>query len=308
MLGNCQHPYGGATRASALLITVNYKDESATIDLLTSLKHVEGASRVDVIVVDNGSEPKSLAKLRNVTSLCPNFNLMESNTNRGYFGAAKCAFDHYLSSGHSLPDWVIVCNHDVIIDDQQFLMKLLSRDPCAVGIIAPRIQVLADGTDQNPFMRRRPGRLRWASLRLVYSNYFFANFWDWLSRQKRKLLRLLKNLRMWSSAQCNLNREEIYAPHGSFFIFSRQFFDKGGYLDTNLFLYGEEISVAEICRTLGLRVLFDPSLSVLHHEHLSTGRGITRFSYNYQKRALAYLSDSALRQKTFLISPSGTAS
>lgn len=297
MLGNRQYSRSVA-RASALLITVNYKDEPATIDLLTSLKYAEGASRVDVIVADNGSGPKSLAKLRDVTSLYPNVDLVESNANRGYFGAAKFAFDHYLSSGHSLPDWVIVCNHDVIVEDKQFFMKLFSRDSCAVGIIAPRIQVLADGADQNPFMRRRPGRLRWASLRLIYSNYAFTAIWHSLSRLKRLCNNLLKRVFCYDGVRQEL-REEIYAPHGAFMIFSKRFFDAGGYLDDRLFLYWEEISVSEICRSLRLPVVYEPTLRILHKEHQSVGDSITKFSYDCYKKSFDHIYLRFLAKASF---------
>src|SRR5205823_702439 len=83
--------------------------------------------------------------------------------------------------------------------------------------------------------------------------------------------------------------ESIYAPYGAFFIFSRKYFDAGGYLDENLFLYGEEISVGEICRSLQLPVIYEPSLCVLHNEHQSTGKRINRFSYECQKAALQYV-------------------
>lgn len=294
-------------RVSALLITVNYKGTSSTIDLLASIHRAEDSCRVDVLIVDNGSQAEERSKLQEAVARYPNVKLVNSDKNRGYFGAAKFGLDHYLEQGHVLPNWTIVCNHDLVLSDVKFFTKLFYSDQ-SVGVIAPRIQVIADGADQNPFMRSRPGRLRWASLRFIYSNYPCAFSWDWLSRQKRKLLRLWKEVRQQPKRDSNLHREDIYAPHGSFFIFSQRFFSEGGYLDENLFLYGEEICVAEICRSLGLRISYDPALSVLHHEHLSTGRGITRFSYNCQKQALLYLSDSGLRLKSLSISQAGQAS
>src|SRR5882762_7093902 len=92
----------------------------------------------------------------------------------------------------------------------------------------------------------------------------------------------------------NAKSETIYAAHGSFFIFSRRYFEAGGFLDGNLFLYGEEISVAEICRSLRLPVVYEPSLCVLHNEHQSTGKRISRFSYECQKNALRYVTSRYL--------------
>jgi len=272
--------------ASAFLITVNYKGEQSTLELLASLSRLSEFSSLDVIVVDNGSGEENLSQLRAAIESLPNVQLLKSATNRGYFGAAKFAYDHYLGQGHELPDWTIVCNHDIVIDDPDFLLKLSSEDWRSAGVLAPRVRLAESGTDQNPFMRHRPGWFRRASLRLVYSNYPFAILWDWLSYKKRALNQRIHSL----PSKRILKRENIYAAHGSCFIFSKQFFEAGGFLDDDLFLYGEEISVAEICRSLGLPIIFDPVLSLSHNEHTSVGQAVSRFSYGCQKKALRHVT------------------
>ena len=69
----------------------------------------------------------------------------------------------------------------------------------------------------------------------------------------------------------NKQGRTIYAPHGAFIIFSNLFFQKGGWLDENLTMYGEEFTVAEIARRLQLPVHYRPDLEVIHVEHSSTG-------------------------------------
>jgi len=64
--------------------------------------------------------------------------------------------------------------------------------------------------------------------------------------------------------------EVVYAPHGAFMIFAREYFERGGTLDVGAFLFAEEGFVAETCRKLGLDVLYDPTIEVLHDEHVST--------------------------------------
>src|SRR2546427_119628 len=111
-----------------------------------------------------------------------------------------------------------------------------------------------------------------------------------LNRRETSAILAGRRRRSKPASMQNGRREFIYAPHGALFIFSRRYFEAGGYLDGNLFLYGEEISVAEICRSLGLPVIYEPSLRVLHNEHQSTGRVISRFSFECQKNALRYVS------------------
>ena len=281
-------------KCKAVVITVNYKSADSVLEFLANLEYAKAFSEIEVIIVDNSPGEEHASGMRAAVAKYMNAELIESPTNRGYFGGARFAFDHYLEQRNALPDWVIVCNHDIQIEDKEFLSKLLCQDPETVGVIAPRVQAMPGRVDQNPFMMNRPGWLRWASLRFVYSTYGTATVWDWLSRRKQAVRVFLAAMGSKSSKNANGRRQPIYAAHGSFFIFSRRYFEAGGILDGNLFLYGEEISVAEICRSLGLPVVYEPSLCVLHKEHRSTGKVLTRLTYEYQRKALRYLTSRYL--------------
>jgi len=277
-----------------LVLVVHYRSSVALVEMLNCARWLEGDENVGLTIVDNASGQEEVAKIKSAVNEFPSVRLLESPINRGYFGAARFAFHHYLEQGNVLPDWVIVCNHDIEIADKNFFSTLLSHDPKNTGVIAPRIQAMPGRLDQNPFMRKRPGRLRWANLRFVSSNYWAAAIWDWLSRRKSEFRSRVAARRTGSFANSNGKRESIYAAHGSFFIFSRKYFEAGGILDGNLFLYGEEISVAEICRSLGLPVVYEPSLCVLHKEHQSTGKALSRFTYECQKKAMEYVTSRYL--------------
>ena len=274
-----------------LMIVVHWGDVGPTLRLIESAGAVKRSTELHLLVVSNDPAEEHFRKLRLSATGMSTVEVIQSTANRGYFGGANMALEHYSVAHGELPDWVIVSNNDVVIEDDAFLEKLLNLDLKEVGVLAPRIQGWPGNLDQNPFMRHRPGRLRWAQLRIVSSYYPLAAIWDWLWRRKTAL-------RSWLAARRaellrnkeTANREPIYAGHGSFFIFSRRYFEAGGYLDGNLFLYGEEISVAEICRSLGLPVTYEPSLRVIHREHQSTGKILSRFTYDCQKKALQYLT------------------
>ncbi len=270
--------------ARLLILAVNYRNADQIVRFVESVRDLNEFSSVDVVIVDNLSGDDSVWKISTAISAHHNIRLFASHENRGYFGASRWGLQEYLEGGHRMPDWVVVCNHDVAIHDREFFPRLFAMDPMAAGVIAPRVQGMPAGVDQNPFMTRRPSRWRWASLRLISSFYGFAALWDWLSRHKLRLQ--LPGGRTTHGAASRA----IYAPHGSFMIFSRRYFEAGGYLDGNLFLFGEEVSVAEICRSLNLAVVYEPSLCVLHHEHASTGKSLSRFTYECQRRALQYLT------------------
>jgi GT2 family glycosyltransferase len=277
-------------QSNALLVTVNYKGEQSTLELLVSLRRLNGFSSLDVIVVDNGSGEENLSQLRVAIASLPNVQLLVSATNRGYFGAAKFAYDHYLGQGYELPDWTIVCNHVVVINDQEFLLKLSSEDWRSAGVLAPRVRLAETGTDQNPFMLNPPGRWRRFTMRFYSSCYPLGRLWDWLSRQKRSLHKVFSS----GTPPPEIPRQ-IYAAHGSFLIFSRSYFMAGGLFDESLFLFGEEIAVAETCRKLGLKVLYAPGLQVLHDEHSSVGPGMSRTAYQYHRQSVRHLFSKYLQ-------------
>lgn len=271
-----------------LIIVVHYKSSGSLAKLISSLDWLKESLEVHLAVVDNSSGEEELKPIRQLIDDFPNASLLELPVNRGYFGAASHAFDHYLAQGRSAPDWVIVCNHDVLVEDRGFADKLLHEDCERIGVIAPSIRVLPGEREQNPFMRRRPGRLRCAQIRLISSNYTLSLLWDWLWRRKAALRHRVGPEH--SLATGDRGRETVYAAHGSFVVFSRRYFEAGGFLDPNLFLYGEEISVAEICRSLNLSIVYEPKLRVLHNEHRSTGGRMSRFTFECQKKAVRYLA------------------
>jgi GT2 family glycosyltransferase len=275
------------TDSKVLIITVHYKTEAGVLALLRALQNLKGFEETALIVVDNSSGQEHVSALRSVVAQVPNVKLLESDTNRGYFGAARFALDGYLAQAQALPDWVIVCNHDVVIEDTEFFSKLFEHDPSVVGVIAPRITIPLNPIEQNPFMKERPGWWRRFTMRFYSASYPLGVVFDWLSRVKRELRSRISSRIMQPSNSAS--SRPIYAAHGAFMIFSRRFFEAGGKLDDQLFLFGEEISVAETCRGLGLPVMYEPSLCVVHNEHQSVGHGMSRQMFGYHRQAVRHV-------------------
>jgi GT2 family glycosyltransferase len=84
----------------------------------------------------------------------------------------------------------------------------------------------------------------------------------------------------------------IYAPHGSFLIFSSEYFRAGGSLDFPCFLFGEEVYLAESLKQLGLDAVYEPSLEVVHQEHKSTKLMKSRKLASAVAASAAYCADT----------------
>lgn len=282
----------------ALLITISAGHEDYTKALVVSLSKLGGFADLSVLIVDNASGAASVAMLQKEIAELTNVRLLVASANLGYFRAARLGAEDYLSRGNSLPDWLIVCNNDVLIEDKEFLEKLFRHDPLKVGVIGPRIQTPLK-VEQNPYMQQRPGWKKRLGFRLCSSNYPAARVRDWLYGKKRSLKSWIGRTVPRAQPAEYEGLQPIYAAHGSFMIFSRRFFDDGGYFDENIFLNGEEISVAEICRSLRLPVVYDSTLSVQHYEHVTVGAHMTRSKFEIHKKSMRYILATYLSRREY---------
>ena len=272
------------TKPDALIIPVNFRQTQCTLGFLESIASLEGFDRCRVVVVDNNSDDGSVVRIREAIFGCKNVGLAASSRNRGYFGGARWALDQYLTQ-QSIPDWVVVCNNDIEFRDRQFLRKLLQLDPLRVGIVAPAIISGLTGSDANPSIRNRPSAFQMFQYRAWFSSYHAMWIKQWMWPFVRKARRGLRSRPLPSEGGA---QTQIYAPHGSFMIFSRRFFESGGFLDDGNFLYSEEFLVAEMCRHLCLPIVHDPALRVWHREGQTLGRMLTREMFRHQKDGFRY--------------------
>lgn len=261
-----------------LLVCVHYRSEAALAGYLASLAALRGArERLSVVVVDNSMRPREpqLPKLPFAARL------VASPSNFGYLGGAA----HGLALARSeeqRADFVAISNVDLRIEQADFLDRLETAAGSDVGIVAPAIRSGLTGIDQNPFLRSRPSRLRMHAYKWIFSSFLIAATYERVSRA----LRLLR-----TSPPPAQPAQDIYAAHGSFFLLARNFFDRGGSLDYPVFLFNEEIHLAEQARDLGLRVCYRPDLEVRHDEHGSIGRYRSRAMVAHALQAAAFCAD-----------------
>jgi len=126
--------------------------------------------------------------------------------------------------------------------------------------------------------------------KVIFGNYYLQVCYEVLSFLKNGLKAAGRNrLANPEGGKQNNEAPAIYAPHGSCMIFNRRYFTAGGSFEYSIFLFGEEIFVAETTRKLGLLIVHCPRLWVLDHEHASTGTIRSRKVAGYMKDATDYL-------------------
>lgn len=240
-----------------LILCVNYNSEFDTIGFFRDVEKQSISNQIQFVAVCNGSKSMLLEGIEEACS--PRFSVYYCKENNGYFNAAHEAY-MYIRDGKKSYKHVVVSNADVKLGDQYFFENYLRLNGSGC-IVAPSITTL-DGRRQNPFLRKRPSKIKLLFLKWIFRFWVAFGIYSYLSA--------LRQLSVSGRIDGDYRNAFIYAPHGSFIIFKEKYFSMGGTLEHDSFLYGEELHVGEQVRKLEERIEYLPELSVLHKEHAVT--------------------------------------
>ena len=251
------------------VICVNYGSNTLAVKYLESLakasSRISGQGELQVALVDNTPFSAEQDAFLNTISAYPFVDAFSSEGNLGYFGGVRAGVDRLGILKDPYPDWLIVSNVDVEVD-LKFMEVLLSKNR-AVGALAPAIISRRSGRDRNPKLLRPITVSKARVQRFIFSTYLFQNLYIQLALLKSFLSR---------SQSSESTAREIYAPHGSFMVFSSTFLSNGGNFDHPCFLFGEEIFIGQLLQKLRLPAVYDPELRVYDFDHASTGQWRSR--------------------------------
>lgn len=228
---------------------------------------------VDVFVADNTEH-----HVQSISEAWVGFTLkvFQLKHNWGYFGAVQKMM---RTTDVMAYDFVMISNVDLLLSADAFEKLTALHVDDHTGWIAPQIYSEAEDRDKNPKIKQRYTLGRLKMLRLMYA-FPILHFLYTKTFYKRKKL---------ERKTMSNGRQVIYAGHGSFIILTRAYMQKCGIPDYPVFLFGEEIYLAEKCRQGGLDVVYDPSVKIYDTEHASTGSLAKRRYYRYNKEAMEYI-------------------
>jgi len=192
--------------------------------------------------------------------------------NPGYFGAIKKLMQNVdIKSYH----YFIISNVDLTVEEN-FFIKLADYN-CTenIGWIAPQIWSAQESRDLNPKIQSRYPYYKIRALQFLHKHPYLHNIYS---------KTLYKRKRVHSSEERN-----IYAGHGSFIILTKEYVEECGIIDYPIFLFCEELYLAESCRKSNLFVKYVPNLKVYDREHVSTSHMPVK-EYSYQNyNAVSYI-------------------
>ena len=248
-----------------VFILICYYNEDEVVSFIHNELGKQQFKEYSIVIVDNGSHnPFILEKETDNNQIF----LFTPEKNLGYFGGAEFGLLKYTEVKFELPDFVVISNTDIHFEDAGLLNlmynKYNDRDEDIFGI---DILSSLNGQHQNPYIPERISRKKMEFFLQITSDTLKYNAFLLLYYAKNKLKGILQ--KTGNSAYSKEGR--VYSIHGSFMIFAKSYFLKGGNFSYDSFLFCEEIFIGEVARIKKMNVYYDPSFRIIHREHSTTG-------------------------------------
>jgi len=257
-----------------VFVILHYLAYDMTFECVSTLLHNFGDKDIQIIIVDNASSNGSGAKLKDAFEVQKTVHVILNDENLGF---AKGNNIGYEFGRQFNPDFIVVMNNDVLIDDVDFLSKIETiYNDDGFAVLGPDIFNPKTGKHQNPLYLKGNSRENVIKMRnnLEKGLNNFSLFY-----YKTKLLtpvkRLIKKILFpQKSRRSNIDWTQSYENpvlQGACYIFSKEFIsirDYAFYPET--FLYFEEDILHLQCQQQGLKMLYWPEIRVNHLEDVST--------------------------------------
>lgn len=229
---------------------------------------------IDFFVADNTETAFQHIDLQSLENLHPH--IFEYHENLGYFGAIHQMMKETVPEKY---EYVILSNVDVIVNKLAIDRLCHTVFSDQIGWIAPQIFSLKEKRDLNPAIINRYSQNKLKVLRLLYKHPFLLWLYEKTLYKRKKI----------KSNNVKITDKEIYAGHGSFIILTKEFIKKCGIINYPIFLYDEELYLAEECRSHKLKVIHEPSIIIEDIGKVSTGKLPSNFYCKYNEEGINYI-------------------
>ena len=232
------------------VVLINYNNEHFTVPCLESLGKVTYPN-LDIVMVDNGSKPESVATIK---AAYPSVTLIELGENRGFTGGNNAGIRHALDHG---ADYIILLNNDTTVTPDMFdiLVDVMEADP-TIGVTGPIIYYYDDPD-------------------LIWS---VAGAIDWKHGRTTMI-----GLNERDAGQYGKTPQLADFITGCALMVRREVWEKAGLLDDDFFIYYEETEWCVRAGRAGFKLAYVPAARMWHKIPIDA-RATSPWAYYYMTR------------------------
>ena len=238
--------------------------------------------------IDNSSKIKA-----NQVNLIKSFNLKfdlryTKCENLGYYPSISFVIDKCKINLLEY-DYVCLSNVDLQVNNDFFKNLLNIKNINSIGIYAPSIYSKVLSLDRNPKIYARPSSFKLKLNKFLYSSSITYALLQLINIMRLNVGKIIKSILKVSNKNFLPTQNNIYAPHGSFVILTKEFIKRIEKIDFPVFLFCEEIYLGEMANQHGLIVQYRPDLLVNDSEHVSTSLMESKDYRNFNVEALSFI-------------------
>lgn len=245
-------------------VILHYITLDDTIECIQSIKENIDYKDYSIVVVDNGSPNNSGGELIKKYSGDEKVNIVLSKENLGFAKGNNIGFTY--AKHEKKADFIVMINNDTIIEQKDFCNFILNEyKKNNFAVAGPDIISLVDNQHQNPIPVLYKSIDDVISKIKKFKTLLFLNYLG-LDTLIQKLKEKIKG-RDNTNSSVNL---KDYKLHGSCMIFSPDYINVYEGLYEKTFMYGEEDILKYISQRDKFKMVYLPSLNILHKEDSST--------------------------------------
>lgn len=270
-------------------IVLHYQTVDETLECVEALKKISKEKDI-IIIVDNHSPNESGKLLCHKFQYDTNIKIILNSENLGFARGNNVGFLEAKYNYHC--DFILMLNNDTLVLQEDFREKIISAyEKWHFAVMGPKI-LQKDGTVNkcSPTMpihttlrRARIGQLS-NYIRFVLSIFsldaIFGQLVDKMPADK---------------GYSDCCQEDVQIS-GCCFIFSKEYIDRFEGLNSETFMYLEEIILYMRIKKEGLKMIYNPELEIVHLEDMATRELLgespvkqRRFKYKCQMRSFRAL-------------------
>lgn len=253
-------------------IVLHYQGYDDTVECVNSIEKLDLYDESKIIIIDNASPNKSGERLYNKYRYDNHIDVLLNESNAGFSKANNKACE-YAAKKYN-PQFYIVMNNDIIIEDIDFLNKIRAEyDKSGFFVLGPDIYNPNQRIHQSPLCDKVPGNIlltktivlnKLLLMLLPFSGKFIIRYF-------RKLNAEAKDSNKYSERQINK------CLMGACLIFSRKFYKEKKilfYPETDF--YYEEYILHLYCTQESKLTVYNPQIKIIHNSGAATQKSYSR--------------------------------
>ena len=248
-------------------VILHYMAYDMTVECVECLLNNFGGKKFQIVIVDNASKNGSGKKLLNHYAGQSNVKVLLNCNNEGFARGNNVGY-RYITDNYC-PDYIIVMNNDVLIEQGNFLEQINKIEKeTGFDVLGPDIFCPFTQKHQNPAHLKGFSK---EELRTLYRKISYNCAHPLKTYCKTRVLSIHKKGKSQPGTVDYSRRMEDVVLHGACYIFSQHYIQKRkDCFCPDTFLYFEEDILHFECMHNGIKMVYAPEITVKHLEDVST--------------------------------------